>query len=164
MESYIRKLFTSAGLRAPTGNGRVSYGWCGFAPYAFGQSPIYQPLLNGEMTFSESADVTDYATTAFNGFRDGTIGTSIIKGSVTGFIQGVDATPAPLSVEQPPTTKLWWIKVLLGTVYLECTAAITNLSVAGTPDEVVKASFDYQFLGLPRVYQYSYIVGGSEPA
>ena len=162
MADLLRKLFTGIGLAFPGGT-RVSYQWLGYAVFVEGQTPIYQSLVNGSIEFKESANVSMFPTTAYNGFQGGTVGTSIVSGSVKGWVQASDSTPSPQGPAQSFTSQRYWLKILIGTVYYECVSAIQDVDFRSSPDEAVEVTFNFTFLTLPAVAQFTPIIGGTAP-
>ena len=163
----IRKIFTGAGLASSTTAGtRTSYQWLGLAPYVNeATAPVYVSLVNGSISINESTDVTTYPTTACNGFVTATLGNTVITGSADGYVLAADPTPTgpttPFSVSR--TSGPIWIKVLIGSVYYECRGFITSIEFAATPDEVVKATFDFTLFGIPKAAQYELWKAGAAP-
>lgn len=158
----LRTIFTGAGLAYP-GGGRVSYQWLGIGQYILNQPPVYESLVNGSIQFKESATATSLPTTAWNGFTDGYVGNSTVSGSVQGWVKASDTAPTSNGVRQSMTSQLYWMKILIGSLYYECVAAITDLDFKSAPSEDVEVTFNFTFIGQPVAAQFTPFTGGSAP-
>jgi len=163
----IRKIFTGAGFAsAITPGTRTSYQWLGLAPYVDeNTAPVYVSIVNGSITINESTDVTTYPTTACNGFVTATLGNTVITGSADGYVLAAETTPTGPTTPSSVTRKSnpIWIKVLIGSAFYECRGFVTNFEIAATPDEVVKASFDFTLFGIPKTAQQILWSAGAAP-
>lgn len=168
MNGYNGGLFTGRGFPQAGGSTRVSYQWFGFSS----TGPLsgsdwdtipYVGLVNGFISLSSSAAITTYGTTAFNGFVDGTPGSTTITGSVTGYLASSAAQPAPVTPYQAEQSKLWYVKVLAGTLAFESRALLSDIDFSISVDNVASVSFTFTLIGLPRQAQFNFLAGVNQP-
>ena len=158
----FRSVFTGSGYNSPNG-GRMSFQWLGLAPYVTGQAPNYTSVINGTIKFSEQSNPVTLQTTAWNGFVDGYVENASISGTVSGFVLPSYVAPSPVYPNLPITGRVWWIKILIGTLYYEGRSLISGLDFSTGVDEVVTVDFNFQFIGIPKTTQFYYLAGGNPP-
>ena len=162
----FRRVFTGAGVPSPAGY-RMNFQWLGISstlPVNGNYSPlVFTSIVNGSIQFSEQSNVVTLQTTAWNGFVDGYAENAVISGTVRGFAQGTYLAPAPVSPVLPNTGRVWWMKILIGTIYYEGKTLISGLDIASDLEEVVTVVFNFTFIGLPRTTQVQYLTGGNPP-
>lgn len=161
-------LFTGRGFTTTGSSVRVGYQY-------FGLSDVgptdpndwttinYTGMVNGTMAWSSSASVATYGTTAFNGFVDGTVGSTVMSGSVNGYIASSDTQPTPVWLTQSTHSKLWYVKILAGSLAVESRALLSTIDSAIDVNGIIGISFGFTLIGLPRQAQFAYLAGVAQP-
>ena len=161
-------IFTGRGFHTTGSTIRVSYQWFGisdFGPLTPGDWDTipYVGIMGGSMAWSSSAPVNTYGTTAFNGFPDGTVGTTVMTGSAAGYIAARDTQPVPVTLIQSEHSKLFYVKILAGSLAVESRALLSNVNTSITVNDAVEISFDFTLIGLPRQAQFNFLGGINQP-
>jgi hypothetical protein len=161
-------IFTGRGYKTTGSSIRVSYQWFGMSsagpatPGDWDTIP-YIGILNAFGSYTSSASITSYGTTAFNGFIDATVGSTTMTGSVTGYIASSDTQPAPVAITQSEHSKLWYIKMLAGTMAIEGRALLSDIQIGFDVNAAIEVSFGYTLIGIPRQAQFNFLAGVVQP-
>lgn len=157
-------VFTGAGINS---NGYpVSYQWLGISsvlPAGGNYNVPYTSIVNGEINIKESTGLVTFQTTAFNGFAGSYPECAVISGSVRGFIVPSYSQPSPVLLTQPNSSRLWWMKVVSGSMLYEGPFLINDLDCKSTVTEEVAVTFGFQLCGIPRAAQFNFLAGGVQP-
>ena len=161
-------LFTGRGFQTTGSLVRVGYQYFGISETGPTDpndwtTISYTGIVNGTMQWSSSAAVTTYGTTAFNGFVDGTVGSTVMSGSVNGYVASKSSQPTPVWLTQSFHSKLYYVKILAGSLAVESRALLSNIDSGIDVNGVVAISFSFTLIGLPRQAQFLYLAGVLEP-
>lgn len=161
-------LFTGRGFPVAGSLLRFSFQWFGFSdtgpatPGDWDTIP-YLGLVNGQMTWESSASIATYGTTAFNGFVDGTPGSTTMTGSVLGYLASSDTPPTPYQPYQAEHSKLWYVKILAGSMAVESRALLSQIQTSLDVNDVAMIGFNFTLIGIPRQAQFNFLAGVGEP-
>jgi hypothetical protein len=162
--AYTKTIFAGPGLKNAAGQ-RVSFRWAGLAlAPSYGTIPeSLDSILNGAITTEETSDTATFPTTAYNGFAGSYSENAVVRGVIEGYLQPKSVQPTATGPIFPRTIQLYFLKILVGTMYHAAFVRLQSIAEGSTADDTCYVVLRYQVAGVPLALQSEFVRGGEQP-